>query len=158
MEVLALGIASVLFAAGIIGLFVPVLPESPLILAGMIVYGLIAGFEELGLFFFIAQSCLALAVMGVDYLATALGSRWFGASRLAAIGAILGLIAGFFFFPIGVIVGPFLGAVLLELAISRKVETALLSGLGAVIGFWGGVAGKLVLEAAMITWFFIRVF
>ncbi|MGB4682142.1 MAG: DUF456 domain-containing protein, partial [Dethiobacteria bacterium] len=86
-----------------------------------------------------------------------LGSRYFGASKAAALGALLGLVVGLFFFPIGLLVGPFAGAVLFELILTRQPENALRSGLGAVIGFWSGAAIKLILEIGMIVWFFIEV-
>lgn len=157
MEIAALVVACLFFLAGIIGSIAPVLPGAPLIWLGMLIYGFIAGFAELNTTFFILQGCLALAVMGIDYLATALGSRYFGASKAAVAGAVLGLFVGVFSFPIGLLVGPFLGAVLLELIFNRNAAMALRSGLGAVIGFWGGAAFKLTLEGGMIAWFFVRV-
>lgn len=157
MEIAAYIAASILFAAGIVGTFAPVLPGAPLIWAGMLVFGLMTGFEKLNWLFFLLQGVLAIAVMGVDYLATALGSRYFGASKAAVFGAVIGLIAGLFFLPLGLLIGPFAGAVLLELIFTRKPDTALRSGLGAVIGFWSGFVFKLIMEAGMITWFFIEV-
>ena len=157
MEIIALVIASLLLLTGVVGSFAPVLPGAPLIWLGMLLYGLIAGFGSLDVLFFLLQACLALAVIGIDYLAAATGSRYFGASKFAAAGAALGLMIGLFFFPVGLLVGPFLGAVLLELIFSRKADLALRSGLGAVIGFWVGFVFKLALEAVMIAWFFARV-
>ena len=157
MEIAAYIVASILFAAGIVGTFAPVLPGAPLIWAGMLVFGFMTGFEKLHWLFFLLQGLLAVAVMGVDYLATALGSRCFGASKAAVYGAVIGLFAGLFFLPLGLLIGPFAGAVLFELIFTRKPETALRSGLGAVVGFWSGIIFKLILEAGMITWFFIEV-
>jgi uncharacterized protein len=158
MEIVALIAASLLFLAGIIGSFAPVLPGAPLIWAGMLVYGLITGFAKLDLLFYVLQGSLALAIMGVDYAATALGSRYFGASKAAVFGAVCGLAAGlFFFFPIGLIIGPFLGAMLAELIYSRRTGQAVRSGLGATLGFWGGLFFKLVLAGGMLVWFFARV-
>lgn len=157
MIIAAFIVASLFFAAGIVGTFAPVLPGSPLIWLGMLIFGLMTGFEKLNWVFFLLQGLLAAAVMGVDYLATALGSRYFGASKAAVFGALLGLVVGLFFFPIGLLVGPFAGAVLLELIFTRESNTALRSGLGAVIGFWSGIILKLILETGMIVWFFIEV-
>jgi uncharacterized protein YqgC (DUF456 family) len=157
MIIAAFIVASLFFAAGIVGTFAPVLPGSPLIWLGMLIFGFMTGFEKLNWVFFLLQGLLAAAVMGVDYLATALGSRYFGASKAAVFGALLGLVVGLFFFPIGLLVGPFAGAVLLELIFTRESNTALRSGLGAVIGFWSGIILKLILETGMIVWFFIEV-
>ncbi|HPU01281.1 MAG: DUF456 domain-containing protein [Firmicutes bacterium] len=157
MVIAAFVIASLFFAVGIVGTFAPVLPGAPLIWLGMLIFGIMTGFEKLGWLFYLLQGLLAVAVLGVDYLATALGSRYFGASKAAALGALLGLVVGLFFFPIGLLVGPFAGAVLFELILTRQPENALRSGLGAVIGFWSGAAIKLILEIGMIVWFFIEV-
>ncbi|NLA26793.1 MAG: DUF456 domain-containing protein [Firmicutes bacterium] len=158
MEIAAFIIASLLFITGIVGTFAPVLPGAPIIWLGMLVFGLMTGFEKLSWTFFLLQGLLAAAIMGIDYLATALGSRYFGASKAAILGAVIGLIAGvIFFFPIGLLLGPFAGAVLFELIFTQNTSTALRSGLGAVIGFWSGAVIKLILEAGMIAWFFIKV-
>ena len=157
MQILALVIASLLFLFGIVGSLVPVVPGAPLIWLGMLIYGLMTGFEELTLVFFIIQGALALAVMGVDYIASGLGSRYFGGTRAAFWGAAAGLLVGLFFFPIGLLVGPFAGAVVAELIFSRRADRAVLSGVGASVGFWGGLPIKLLLEAGMIAWFFIRI-
>lgn len=150
-------IASIFFAAGVVGSFVPVLPGSPLIWLGMLVFGFMTGFEKMGWIFLLLQGLLAAAVMAVDYLATALGSRFFGASKAAVFGALAGLFVGIFFFPLGLLLGPFAGAILFELIFTRNPDTALRSGLGAVIGFWSGALIKLVLETGMIIWFFVVV-
>ncbi len=157
MTALAYIIAALFFLAGIVGTFAPVLPGAPLIWLGMLLFGLLTGFKNLSWSFFLLQGLLAVAIMGVDYLATALGSRYFGASKAAVFGALAGLVTGFFFLPIGLLVGPFLGAVLFEYLARRQFDIAIRSGLGAVIGFWSGALFKLVLELGMIIWFLITV-
>lgn len=157
LEIVALVVAVLFFLAGFIGTLFPVLPGAPMIWAGMLLYGLIYSFDKLDLTFFVLQGMLALAVMGVDYLATALGSRYFGGSKAAIWGAVLGLLAGLLFLPIGLLIGPFMGAVLLELLFTRKTAQSIRSGLGAALGFWCGFAVKLSIEAGMIFWFIKRV-
>jgi uncharacterized protein len=158
LEITALIITSLLFITGVVGSVLPVLPGAPLIWAGMMIYGVMTGFEGLAWWFFAVQGLLALLVMGVDYLASALGSRYFGGTKAAFWGAMIGLLVGLFFFPIGLFVGPFTGAVVAELIFNRNTDQAINAGLGAFIGFWGGLPVKLVLEGAMITWFFVTIF
>ncbi len=157
IEVLALVVASLFFLVGLVGSIVPVLPGAPLIWAGMLIYAFIVGFEDFNWLFFSIQGVLALLVMGVDYMTSALGSRYFGGTKAATWGSMLGLFIGIFFFPIGLLIGPFLGAMLLELIFTRKFDQALRSGLGATIGFLGGLPVKLIIEIFMIIWFFIRI-
>ena len=156
MDTFALIVASLFFAAGVVGSFAPVLPGAPLIWAGMLIFGFMTGFEKLDWLFFLLQGLLTVAVFSVDYLATALGTRYFGSTKAAALGALCGLIAGVFFFPMGLIIGPFAGAMLFELIATQNPETALRSGVGALLGFWGGAVVKLALETGMITWFFLK--
>lgn len=158
METAAVVVASLFFITGVVGSIAPVLPGVPLIWLGMIIYGVMVGFAGLAWWFFAAQGLLALLVMGVDYLASALGSRYFGGTKAAFYGAMIGLLGGLLFFPIGLLIGPFAGAVIAELIFSRKTDQALKAGLGAFIGFWGGLPVKLILEGAMITWFFVTIF
>jgi uncharacterized protein len=156
-ETIALSAAGILFLAGLAGTILPLLPGPVLIWAGMLVYGLIAGFENLSFGFLAIQALLVLCLFGLDYLFSALGTRYFGGSRAALAGASVGLLAGIFFFPVGLLIGPFLGAALAELIIRRKTAQAIRSGFGASIGFWVALPAKLGIEAIMIFWFLLRV-
>ncbi len=157
IEIIALVVASLFFLVGLIGTLLPVMPGAPVIWAGMLVYGFIAGFENLGFYFLAAQALLALTVMGVDYLFAAMGSHYFGGSKAALWGAAGGLLIGLFFFPIGLLIGPFLGAALADLLFRRRTDLAVKSGIGASLGFLSALPIKLTLEAVMITWFVLRV-
>jgi len=157
IDIIALIVASLFFLVGLIGTLLPVMPGAPVIWGGMLVYGFIAGFENLGFYFLAAQALLALVVMGVDYLFTAMGSHYFGGSKAALWGAAAGLLAGLFFFPIGLLIGPFLGAALADLLFRRRTDLAVKSGIGASLGFLSALPIKLALEAVMITWFVLRV-
>ncbi len=156
-EILGLILASIFFLAGLFGTLFPGMPGPPLIWMGMLIYGIITGFENLGFFFLAAQAVLVLVVMGVDYLFSALGSRVFGGSKAALWGAALGLMIGLFFFPYGLLLGPFLGAAAAELIARSKSNQAFRSGVGATLGFWGALPIKLTLEAVMIVWFITRI-
>ena len=158
VEIAALVVASLFFISGIAGSILPVLPGAPLIWLGMIIYGLMAGFENLPWWFFAGQGLLTLQVMVVEYLTGALGSRYFGGSKASVYGATIGLFAGSFFFPIGLFIAPFIGAFIAELIFARKAEQALKAGFGAFVGFWGALPLKLILQAVMIVWFFIAIF
>ena len=156
-EIVAIITASLIFLLGLTGTLLPVLPGAPVIWLGMLIYGLLAGFDNLGLYFFLAQALLALSVMAVDYLFTAMGSKYFGGTKAAFWGAALGLFAGLFFFPVGLLVGPFIGAALADLIYRGRTEQAVKAGLGASLGFWIALPIKLLIEAVMIGWFFIRI-
>lgn len=157
IEIIAIIVASLFFLTGLIGTLLPVMPGAPVIWLGMLVYGFITGFENFSTYFFLVQALLALTVMGIDYLFAALGSRYFGGSKAALWGSAGGLLIGLFFFPIGLLIGPFLGAVLADLLFGQRTDQAIKSGLGASLGFWSALPVELALEAVMIIWFVVRI-
>lgn len=156
-DTIAIIVVSIFFLASLVGTVLPIIPEAPLLVIGMVIYGFIAGFEELSLYFFIGQIFLALAIIGVDYLTTAIGSRYFGGSKAAMWGSAIGLLVGLLFFPIGLLIGPFLGAALADLVFGRRTDQAIRSGVGASLGFWFAFPIKLILKGIMIGWFFTRI-
>lgn len=158
MPTLALILAIVLFLLGLAGIVLPVLPGVILIYAGMLLYGLLTGFAALDADFFLLQGMALLLTFFVDYLATVTGTRRYGGSRRAAWGAAAGVMFGFFLLgPFGMIVGPFLGAILAELSGGKQPEQAVRVGMGTLIGFLGATAIKFVIAALMIVWFFVRI-
>lgn len=159
MGTLGLLLAIVFFIAGLAGTILPVLPGAPLIWVGMLVYGLFAGFSRLSWSFYLLQGVITIFVLVLDYLSTAWGAKKYGGSQRAIWGAIIGGLAGVIFFgPVGIIAGPFLGAVIVELISSQKPEQAVKAGFGTLIGFLGGSMLKLAIEVVMIIWFFVAIF
>jgi len=88
--------------------------------------------------------------MGVDFAATALGARRVGASRQAIAGAAIGTLVGVFFGPIGLVLGPFVGAVAGELAARGSLEQATNVGVATWMGLLFGTLAKLALSLAML--------
>ncbi len=155
MEFWPLLLTMIIFLAGIVGTMLPVMPGPVLIWLGMLVYGLFTGFENLSFYFFFLQGLAALLVMAVDYAATAVGTKKFGGSRISIWGAVIGLFAGIILLgPIGLVFGPFLGALAGELLTGLPPEKAIRSSMGALVGLLGGLFIKLSIEAVMIYWFF----
>lgn len=152
-------LAVILFVAGLAGTVLPVLPGAPLILLGMIVYGLLTGFAHLTWSFFAGQAAAVGLTFLVDYLAGVWGVRRYGGSKAAFWGSLAGLLLGVpLFGPAGVILGPFLGAFLGELLAGRSPSRALHVGVGSLVGLLGGTVLKLAVELAMIAWFFVVIF
>lgn len=158
MSYFPLIITIILFIVGIIGTVLPLLPGVTVIWAGMLLYGILTGFPtglSLGFYFF--QAIAALLVMGVDYMAAALGVKRSGGSRAATWGAAMGLCLGIFMGPAGLIFGPFLGALAGELLNGFPLDRALRSSFASLIGLLGGIILKLGIEVVMIIWFIKRI-
>ncbi|HAA37275.1 MAG TPA: DUF456 domain-containing protein [Firmicutes bacterium] len=159
MPYLPLLLASLMFIVGFLGTFLPVLPGAILIYGGMLLYGYLTKFTALTIHFFIIEGLALLLVFAVDFLAAAVGTKRYGGSRAASFGAAVGTLAGIFFFPpLGIIVGPFVGAALAELIKGKEIDQALRVGFGTIIGLLGGTILKIVIETAMIIYFFITIF
>lgn len=158
MGILGLIIAVLFFAAGLVGTILPALPGAPLIWLGMLVYGLIAGFEKLSAWFFIGQAMAVVLVFFIDYAANVWGVRRYGGSRPAIWGSLAGIVIGVLLLgPVGLVFGPFIGAVAGDLIAQKPLAAAVRSGVGTIIGMVGGLAFKLLVEAGMIIWFFVAI-
>lgn len=144
--------------AGFVGIVFPALPGTILIAVGFAVYGLITDFDSLSLWFFVGQGMLILLSYLVDFLATAWGVRKFGGSKAAAWGAALGALAVFVIGPIGILVGPLLGAIIGELLMGEQVKQAFHSGIGSFLGFISGVLLNMLIAGIMVTWFIVQIY
>ncbi|CCO09478.1 DUF456 domain-containing protein [Desulforamulus hydrothermalis] len=148
-------IAIIFFTAGMAGIFVPVLPGAPLLLIGMLIYGFFDHFSHLTWHFYLGQVILTGAVLGVDYLAGIWGVKRYGGSRAAVWGSLIGTCGGLLVMgPLGILLGPFLGAVAGDWLARRDMRQAWRAGLGTLVGFLGGAFSKLIIQTLMIIWFF----
>lgn len=143
-------IAAILVFIGVAGLALPALPGAPLLFCGLVIAAWSEDFAYVGMGSLIVLGLLALLTYAIDVLAGALGARKFGASKQAIIGATLGVLLGLFAGPLGIIFGPFIGAVLGELWVQKELREAGWAGLGATIGFLLGAVAKLAVAFSMI--------
>jgi uncharacterized protein YqgC (DUF456 family) len=143
-------LAAVLVLAGLLGLLLPMLPGPPLLFAGLLVAAWAEDFAYVGAGTLALLAVLALLTYAVDFVATALGAKKFGASKRAILGAAVGALVGLFFGLPGILLGPFIGAVIGELTAQRGLGDAGRAGLGATIGLVLGAAGKLAIAFSML--------
>jgi len=143
--------------AGLVGSIVPVLPGTPVILVAAIAHRLYFGAAGASNWVLASLVLLTLLSFGFDYLASVLGARKLGATWRGVLGALAGAIVGVFFSLPGIILGPFIGALLLELAGGRQLKPAARAGFGALLGLLAGAVGKLAICVAMIALFLVNV-
>lgn len=143
MEILLFFISFVLIILGIIGCIVPMLPGIPLCYAGMLTLHLTNHVQftstQLLVWLFIV-----IILQVLDYFTPMLGSKYSGGTSYGNRGCIAGTILGLFFMPWGIILGPFLGAIIGEMLGGRDLEHAIHSGIGSLIGFVAGTLLKIV--------------
>ena len=143
-------LSGVLILAGIAGTVLPALPGLPLVFAGMALAAWAGDFQEVGVPMLVLLGLLTVLSLVVDFLATMLGAKRVGASRLALVGSVVGTLVGLFFGPIGLFAGPFLGALVGELIHGRQIHAAAKVGLGTWVGIVIGTVLKLGLAFAML--------
>jgi len=143
-------LAAVLVVVGLLGLILPALPGAPLLFAGLLVAAWVEDFSYVGGGMLAVLGALALLTYAVDFVASALGAKRFGASNRAIVGAAIGALVGIFFGLPGVLLGPFVGAVVGELTGRRGPRDAARAGLGATLGLALGAAAKLALAFSML--------
>lgn len=150
MTVLLWVLAVALVVIGFAGILLPALPGTILIFAGLVLAAWADHFARVGAWTLGIIGAIAAASYAVDFVAAALGAKTLGASRRAMAGAALGTIAGLFFGIPGLMVGPFIGAVIGELTLHRDLPRAGRAGVSAWIGFAVGMAVKVGLAFLMV--------
>ncbi len=158
MELLWWFITIVLFAVGLIGTIVPVLPGTTIILAAVVIHRLMLGPEKsVGWRILSILVVLTLATYALDFLGGYFGAKYFGATKWGTVGAIVGALVGLFFGILGLFVGPVIGAVAGEFIGGKRMIDAGRAGWGSLLGNLAGMVGKLLIALAMIAVFLISV-
>src|SRR2546430_11184363 len=126
-----------LFAVGLIGTVLPILPGPPIILAAVIIHRIMLGADKsVGWKAIVVLILLTLLSYVFDFLGSYFGAKYFGATRWGALGAIAGALVGLFFGIIGLFVGPVFGAAAGEFIAGQRITDPGRAG-------WGGLLGNL---------------
>jgi uncharacterized protein len=156
-----------LILVGIAGTVLPVLPGTVLVIAGIVWGAWLDGFTRVPVWVVVVCAVIGAIAFATDYVAAALGAQRVRASGWAvagaAIGTVLGILAGF----IGVLFLPLVGAVLGEWFAQRKKTAehlvddkdhhtrAMKVGVATWIGMAIGTAVKLALTFMMVGAFLV---
>jgi hypothetical protein len=157
-QIIGFIIALLIMLVGLAGNVLPGLPGTPLVLVAAVLHRLYFGQASVGNIMLLVLVLLTAVAIALDYLAGAIGAKKFGATWRGAVGAVAGGLIGLFFSIPGIILGPFIGATLFEMAGGQQFKPAAKAGAGAMAGLLVGAVGKLSLSAVMIGLFVISVF
>ena len=159
MNILFWGLIILSFIIAFIGLIYPIIPAVLFIYVGFILYGVFYDFDSMTLSFWLIQFLITILLFVADYASNLFGVKKYGGSKAAIWGSTIGLLIGPFVIPFaGIILGPFIGAVVAELFIHRKpFKESVQVGVGSLLGFLGGAVMKGVLQAIMIIVFLVYV-
>ena len=142
--------ASVLLVLGLLGCVIPVIPGPVLSYAAMLLLLPTRFAPSMGEC--VAFGVVCAVVMVLDYIVPALGAKKFNCSRWGIAGCMIGTVVGMFFGLPGLILGPFLGAVVGEVISGKNIIASMRGGLGAFLGFVFGVLLKVVYCVACTGW------
>jgi len=141
--------------AGLCGTVVPLLPDTPLIVAAAVLHHFIFGARGASWTTILVLTFLMLVSLVLDFVSGSMGAKYFGATRWGAIGGILGAVIGIFYGPVGLFVGPLAGVLLGELLGGQGLLPAGRSTWGTFLGTVAGMAGKFAIAVLMIGWFLV---
>ena len=150
MEIIVLTFAACLAAVGIVSCFIPAVPGPLLSYCGVLC--LLLTNAPPSMTTLVAFGAATIVVSILDYVIPMAGAKHFNCSKLGTWGAAIGTIVGVFFFPFGLILGPFLGAFIVELMVKKSVAAAALGGIGALLGFLASAFIKMLLCAGMLAY------
>ena len=149
-----------LLLCGLVAAFVPVIPSHLLILiSGGAHYFLFREESGLGIVSFIVLVLLLVGSQTFETMSGSIGSKWFGGTKWGTIGAMAGLIVGMFFPPLGFVIGPLVGALLLEAILAKKnIKDATQSGLGSAVGTLTGLLVRMIVAFVMATYLLLDIY
>ncbi|MGX5359591.1 DUF456 domain-containing protein [Kocuria sp. KH4] len=160
-EIIATLIAAVLLVVGCLGIIVPVLPGSILVVVGLLVWALAVQAVE-GWTVLAVGSVLALTGMAASAVLTGARLKRRQIPNRSLLYAAAGAVVGLFVIPVvGLFVGFFVGLLLSETARQRDLRTALDSswaalkaaGLGIVVEFGCALAASTVFVVGALVLF-----
>lgn len=143
MDILLIVFAFLLLVAGIAGCVLPLLPGPPLAYAGILLLHLTdkVHFTTPQLVIWLV---VVIVLQVVDYITPLLGSKYSGGTSFGNRACMAGTLLGLFFMPWGVIVGPFIGAVVGEMLGGQDLSHAIRAGIGTLLGFLVGTLLKVI--------------
>ncbi len=143
-------LAALLIVGGLAGSVLPALPGIPMVFGGIWLAAAVDGYRHLGIWWLLIIGAIGTVGVVVDFVASTLGAKRVGASKQALWGAAIGTIVGMFLGIPGLLFGPFVGALLGELASGNSVLRSTHVGVGTWLGLLLGTLLKLVLSFLMV--------
>lgn len=158
MDIALLIIGFILMLVGILGSFLPVLPGPPISWVGLLLLHLTKAIPQNWTFLGITAA-VAIVVFALDYIIPAMGTKKFGGSKAGMIGTTIGLLVSLVF-PVlgifGIIIWPFVGALVGELINKADQKTALKAAFGSFMGFLTGTFLKFLVAVVFMGLFIAK--
>ena len=154
MDLILLIIGLLLCLIGIVGSFLPIIPGPVTSWLGILFLNL-TSVVEFNLNFVLITLTVAISVGILDYLIPVLGVKKLGGTRSGQIGTTVGLIVALIILgPIGIIIGPFGGALLGEMSTKKSLQDSIKPAFGAFIGVIAGSVIKFLISLSFLFFYF----
>ncbi|SHG97486.1 DUF456 domain-containing protein [Winogradskyella jejuensis] len=157
MEIVLIICGLLLMLLGLAGSFLPVLPGPLTSWLGLLVLSYADG-VTISTAFLVVTFIIALIIFILDYIIPIAGTKRFGGSKSGMIGTSLGLVVGLFSpIPFGIVIGPFVGALIGELMHKNDVNRATKAAFGSFIGFVSSTFLKFIIAVVYLGLFISKV-
>ena len=150
MEIALYLLSAALVVGGVAGAILPVLPGIPMISGGIWLAAAVDEYRHLGWGWLVAIAIVAAVGIALDFVSASLGAKKIGASPRALWGAGAGTVVGMFFGIPGLLLGPFVGAMVGELWSGQSILRSAHVGVSTWIGMLLGIVAKVVISFLMI--------
>ena len=155
MDILFLLVGFLLVVIGVAGSFIPIIPGPLCGWLGLLLIHLTSVVTMDWTFLGITLS-VAILIFILDYFIPIWGTKRFGGTKAGAYGAGIGMLVGIFMGPVGIIFGPFIGALAGELSQKTPMKQAYKAALGSFIGFLTGTFLKFLICTAFLILYVLR--
>jgi uncharacterized protein YqgC (DUF456 family) len=136
---------------GLLGAILPILPGTVLSFVGLLCayFTTTSALSEGQLWMW---GVISVIIIILDYILPAYFSKLFGGSKAGIWGATIGVVVGMFTMgPLGIILGPFVGAVAGEMLHQKQtLDKAIVVGAGSLLSFFVGTGIKLIAGGFMM--------
>ncbi len=155
-------IAFLCLAMGVAGSVIPGLPGPPLSWAGLMLASL-TSFIDVSVTVLITTAVAAAVITVLDYVVPTISTKHFGGSKYGVWGCNIGLVVSIFGLPfgpqglLGVVLWPFIGALVGEYIDKHDLHTATRAAWGAFVGFLSGTFMKVVYCVALMVAVIVKI-
>jgi uncharacterized protein len=154
MDIVWIVIGALLMLLGLIGCILPFLPGPPLCFIALWLQQLREEPPFSNEFLWLWAG-ITVVVLVLEYVIPAYGTKRFGGSKAGMWGCVIGMVGGLWLGPLGIIIGPFIGALIGELIANANSEHALRAAIGSFVGFLFSTLLKLI-ACGVMTFYFVK--
>jgi uncharacterized protein YqgC (DUF456 family) len=145
------------FLIGVLGTFIPIIPDMIPIWIGVIIFKVSPLQVELGIVFWITLTLITIINIMADFISNAYFVKKRGGAKFSGVAAIVGLIFGIVIMPpLGLLIGPFLAVLAIELYMGKGFKSATKVALSTLLAYFSSGLVKIILQILIVTYFMVE--